>query len=183
MGEPKQLLPWGDTTVLGQTLRNLQQSTVDHIVVVSGHEAEKVAAEAAASGVPVIHNPDYAAGEMLSSLQAAVRRLPPDQDAVLVMLADQPLVRAATIDRLLAAYRSGQGELLAPVYGGQRGNPVLIGRPYFAELLALPRGQAPRTLLRRHRPHLRLVEVDSDAILVDLDRPEEYERHRPGERE
>ena len=177
--QTKQLLPWGETTVLGQTLRNLKQTAIHDILVVSGHEAEAVEAIAAAEEVSAIRNPQYATGEMLSSLQTAVRRLSPNRAAVLVMLADQPMVEPATIDRLLAAYWQGRGELIAPVYEGRRGNPVLIGRPYFDKLAALPPGAAPRDLLIRYQAELHLVAVDTDSILRDLDRPQDYERWRP----
>ena len=180
MGEPKQLLPWGQTTMLGRTLRNLQQSNVDDILVVSGHRAEEVAAIARDHGVPTIHNPDYAEGEMLSSLQRAIDHLSNSVDAVLVTLADQPLVGSSLINQILNAYRERAGDLVAPSYEGRRGNPVLIGRRYFEELAALPWGQAPRALLRRHAADLHLVPVKSEAVLVDIDRPEEYERRRPG---
>jgi probable selenium-dependent hydroxylase accessory protein YqeC len=182
MGQTKQLLPWGDTTVLGQTLRHVQGSAVHELVVVTGHEAQKVAAVATAAGVDTVSNPAYAAGEMLSSLQTAVRRLPANRAAVLVVLADQPRIDSDTMDRILLAYWQGKGQLVAPVYRGQRGNPVLIDRAYFGALLALPPGAAPRDLLRQYRTRLHLVEVPADAILHDLDSPEEYKRWR-GEEE
>lgn len=182
MGELKQLLPWGDTTVLGQTLRNLQQSDVTDIVVVTGYAARRVAAAITAPGITVIHNPDYARGEMLSSLQTAIRRLSPECEAVLVVLADQPMVSAQTINKLLAVYGAGHETLLAPAYRGQRGNPVLIDRRFFPELLGLSWGQAPRELLRRHPDALRLVEVGTNSVLQDLDRPEDYRRQRPASR-
>lgn len=181
MGRTKQLLPWGETTVLGQTIRNVKRSGVHQVVVVTGHAAARVEEIAAAAGVGVVHNPDYATGEMLSSLQTAVAQLPPSAAAVLVVLADQPTVAPETMDRLLAAFWQGEREIVAPVYDGRRGNPVLIGRRHFAQLLALPPGAAPRDLLRREAVYL--VEVDSASVLQDLDRPEEYERLRPrGER-
>ncbi|MDX1663489.1 MAG: nucleotidyltransferase family protein [Candidatus Promineifilaceae bacterium] len=184
MGKTKQLLPWGETTVLGQTIENLQQSTVDSILVVSGHEAEAVTAVAAECGVAVVHNPRYATGEMLSSLQAALPHLPADCHGVLVALADQPMVPAAVVDRLLAVFHGGErqhdtDQIVAPIYEGRRGNPVLIGRAFFDELLALPAGAAPRALLQRHPEKVRLVPVESDTILRDLDRPEQYEQERP----
>lgn len=179
MGQPKQLLPWGKLTMLGQTLRNLRQSDVDDILVVSGHRAEEVAAIAREHNVHTIHNPDYAEGEMLSSLQAALPHVSKNVDAVLVMLADQPLVDAPLINQILDAFRKGTGGLVAPAYKGQRGNPVLIGSRYFDELAALSWGQAPRALLRRHAADLHLVPVESKAILLDIDRPEEYRQRRP----
>lgn len=176
----KLLLPWGDTTILGQTLRHVQRSSLDHILVVTGHEAAAVAAIAAAHQLPTIHNPHYATGEMLSSLQAGLRQVADSCAAVLVVLADQPLVTPAIIDQLLAAYRQGPAGIVAPIYQGQRGNPVLFDRRHFAGLLALPAGAAPRDLLQKHPADMQLVAVDSDAILADIDRPEDYERLRPG---
>lgn len=166
--------------MLGQTLRNLQQSSVDDILVISGHRAQEVAAVAREYGVPTVHNPDYAKGEMLSSLQRALGHLDAAADAVLVMLADQPLVTPSLINQIVSAYQEGAGDLVAPSYEGRRGNPVLIGRRYFEEVAALPWGLAPRALLRRHPTDLHLVPVASEAVLVDIDRPEEYERRRPG---
>ena len=179
MGQTKQLLPWGGTTVLGQTIRNLKQTAVHNLVVVTGHEAAAVEAIADATRIPHLHNPEYAAGEMLSSLQTAVQQLPEQITAVLVMLADQPMVKPETIDQILAAYWQGHGDLIAPVFAGQRGNPVLIGRAYFEELLNLLPGDAPRTLLKRHTDKLHLVTVATDSILRDLDDPEQYEQERP----
>ncbi|MCP4360297.1 MAG: putative selenium-dependent hydroxylase accessory protein YqeC [Chloroflexi bacterium] len=185
MGQTKQLLPWGETTILGQTIRNLKQTAVTHILVITGHEAEKIAAIATQESVPIRHNPNYASGEMLSSLQTAVRHLitPAPQPlslsspaAILVILADQPMIKPATIDQLLIAFWRREGELIAPVYNGRRGNPVLIGHRYFTELLALPVGEAPRTLLQRHAADLLLIPVNTNSVLQDLDSPEQYER-------
>ena len=178
MAQTKQLLPWGDTTVLGQVLRHLQRTAVHDIVVVTGHETAQIEAVAAAAGVATVFNPQYDSGEMLSSLQTAVRQLPAEISAVLVMLADQPMVESAVIDQVLAAYWRGESDLIAPAYRGKRGNPALIGRAYFDELLALPPRSAPRHLLQRHDDRLRLVEVGTATILRDLDTPADYERWR-----
>ena len=176
--QTKQLLPWGSTTVLGQTLANVQQTAVHNHLVITGHEAEVVRQIAQTAGVQTLHNSNYAAGEMISSLQTAVRHLDESVTAVLVMLADQPMVQPATIDLLLEAYWQGHGDLIAPAFAGQRGNPVLIGRRFFAELLALPHTEAPRTLLRRHSNLLHLVHVPTNDVLRDLDSPEQYEQER-----
>lgn len=179
MNQVKQLLPWGDTTILGKVLQNLQASAVNDIVVVTGYKQQIMTKLADEAGVDTLHNLDYKVGEMLSSLQVAVGNLPVNREAVLVVLADQPMVEPKIIDRLLEAYWQGRGELVAPEYQGRRGNPVLIGRQYFPELLALPKGEAPRSLLRTYANDLKLVPVTSPAILFDLDTPGQYERWRP----
>ncbi len=179
MGKTKQLLPWGQTTVLGQVLDNLIASSVNDILVVTGHLAEAVTSIAVVVNVPTIHNPNYAAGEMLSSLQTAILQLPRKCSGILVVLADQPRVGHEVIDQILIAYWQGKGKIVAPSYKGSRGNPVLIDADYFEELLNLPPGSAPRELLRRHPADVHYIEVNSAAIIQDLDSPEQYERWRP----
>ena len=179
MGRTKPLLPWGPTTMLGQTLTNLLGSQVDEALVVTGHDAAEVGKVAAAHGVRAVHNAAYATGEMISSVQAAIGALPEDCAGVLVVLADQPLIPTAIFDQVIAAFRAGKGEIVAPVYRQQRGHPVLFGRRFFPALLALPPGAAPRDLVRDHADELYLLPVESDTILLDLDRPEQYERFRP----
>ena len=182
MGRNKLLLPWGSTTVLGQTMINARSAGYQAVIAVTGHESDIVAEEIGTVGsIQIVHNRDYAKG-MLTSVQAAVRALPNALEAALVILGDQPMVGPHILEQLLAAYAAGPQGLVAPVYRGRRGNPVLIDRRYFAELLALPPDGAPRLLLERHADDLRLLEVTDEAILHDLDRPEDYDRWRPGKR-
>ena len=191
MGRNKLLLPWGATTVLGRTLDNVGASAVHDMVVVTGHEREQVEAivrqqgppveedgSLAAASIQLVHNSGYANG-MLSSVQAAVRALPLTSEAILVVLGDQPMVGPETLDHLLTAYAAAPAGLVAPYWGNRRGNPVLIDRRYFANLLALPADAAPRVLLARHANDLLAVPVANDAVLHDLDRPDEYTRFRP----
>jgi molybdenum cofactor cytidylyltransferase len=178
MGRNKLLLPWGDTTVLGQTLANVRASAAHDLLLVTGHEQEMIETAVETERLFRVYNLDYANG-MLSSVQAAIRSLSTQTEAALVVLGDQPLVESGIINELLLAYATGPKGLVAPTSRGKRGNPVLIDRRYFAELLALPPDAAPRVLLQRHPEDLRLVEVASEAILFDLDRPEDYDHWRP----
>jgi len=178
-GQTKQLMPWGETTILGATISQVKQSQVNEILVVTGHDAAAITSIASAHHIPTVHNPNYEAGELLSSLKTGVQALAETVSAVLVILADQPFIPPTVIDQLIASFKAGTGQLIAPIYQGQRGNPVLIGQTLFAELLALPPESAPRTLLQRHPDKLALVAVESEAILLDIDSVEEYERLRP----
>jgi molybdenum cofactor cytidylyltransferase len=179
MGAPKQLLPWGKTTVLGQTIENLQRSLVNEVVVISGFQAEAVREVAARYGAKTLVNDDFEDGGMISSVRTALRALPENREAILVMLADQPMIEPATIDILIKAWLGNQGELIAPVFNGRRGNPVIFGRRYFDELFAVSRGADPREVLKRRADEIEMVDVDSETILHDLDRLEDYERWRP----
>jgi molybdenum cofactor cytidylyltransferase len=178
MGQTKQIMPWGETTVLGQTLTTARTSLVHDVLVVTGYQGQAVAQIVQDAGLKTVHNPGYTTG-MLSSLQAAVGALPENRAAILVVLADQPMLAPATIDEILIAYWRGRGSLVAPQYQGRRGNPVLIDRRHFDELLALPADAAPKALLQRHPEALHLAPVDDPAVLRDLDEPQDYQRWRP----
>ncbi len=178
MGRNKLSLPWGETTVLGQTIANARSSGISDILVITGHDSERVEALLDGMSVRHTHNPYYAKG-MLSSVQVAVRQLPGDSEAALVILGDQPMVDPTIIRLILQTYAAGPKGLIAPAHHGRRGNPVLIDRRYFKELLALAVEEAPRVLLERYPYDLELVEVDSETVLHDLDRPEDYDRWRP----
>lgn len=179
LGQTKQLLAWGQTTILGQTIQQVQASQVDEVVVVTGHDAAAVSAIASAHQVRTVHNPAHATGELLSSLQAGIKTLAQPVAAAIVILADQPFIPPTVINQLIMAFQQGVGQLIAPVFHGQRGNPVLIGQALFPDLLALPPLSAPRALFQQHPEKVFLVEVATDAILLDIDQWEDYERLRP----
>jgi molybdenum cofactor cytidylyltransferase len=179
MGTPKPLLPWGKRTMLGETLHNLSGSTVGGIVVVTGAEADAVARIAAQYNARAVFNPDYATGEMISSLQIAIRALPAGCAGILVVLADQPLIPTEIFDQVIRAFEQGDSRIITPIYQGRRGHPVLFGRRFFADLLALPPAGAPRDVLRANPDAVYYLPAESDTILLDMDRPGEYERYRP----
>lgn len=183
MGEAKLLLPWGETTILAQTIQHTKAAAVDDLLLVSGGYQAEVETIAQAHAVPFVHNPQFATGEMLSSLKTAVhflqRQRPLFRGAILVMLGDLPFLEPDILNVVIEAYKNGRGRLIAPTYQGKRGHPVLIDAQFFTELLALPAAGAPRDLIRNHQEALYLVEVGSDVILRDIDTPEQYERWRP----
>ncbi len=176
MGQPKILLPWGRETVLEAIIHRLQVARVDHIIVVTGRGAEAVRAVANRYGAEVVHNPDYEQGEMLSSLQAALRVLNNSRyDGALVVLGDQPQMQSYVISRVLDAYAEGQKGIVIPSYMMRRGHPVLFSRRFWPALLDLPAGSSPRDLVNRLPDEIVYVEVTTDSILQDIDTPEDYQ--------
>jgi len=187
MGRAKALLPWGETTVLGQVLANLSVSRVDDVVVVTGDRADAVAGAAEAARARAVHNPDWATTGMAASLAVGLRAVPGDCEAALVILADQPMIGPGIIDAVVAGYRAhvegadGAGDgraIVAAAHRGRRGHPVIFGRVHFAALLALPADASPRAVLVGAGDGVRLVDVGSDVVLGDLDTPDAYERWR-----
>lgn len=174
MGTQKLLLPFGGTTVIGRIVDQILASAVAEVVVVVGHEGERVAAELASRSARVVHNPDYADG-MLSTVRCGLRALGPCE-GVLVALGDQPSITSALVDELVAAYpRCGKGILL-PVHEGRRGHPLLFADRYRQEVLTRYDKVGLRGLMLSHPEDVFELSVSSDSVLSDMDYPEDYRR-------
>ena len=177
MGTPKQLLPLGPRRVIEWVLAALVKAGLDEIIVVTGYRRGEVEAALTPHPVRCIYNPDYAAGEMLSSIQAGLRALGPQAEAALVVLGDQPQLQATVVQAILQAYRAGGGErIYIPTYEGRRGHPICLPRPFWEGVLALPWTASLRDLLRQHGADIVEVPVPTPSILRDLDTPADYER-------
>ncbi len=178
MGQSKVLLPWDNRPIIRVIVDRLKRMRLDDVVVVTGHLAEKVEAALAEEPVQFVHNPDYRAGEMLSSLQAGLKTLPDDIGACLVVLGDQPWLDNRIVNEIICAYAEGKGTIVAPSYHHRRGHPILIDHVYWRDLLNLPPGSAPRDVINAHADETFYVNAETDSVLRDLDTPEQYDQER-----
>src|SRR5215472_14742754 len=136
MGQPKQLLPLNGKPLLEHTLAGLRNLKLHEIVVVVGCGADTVRARVDLHDVKVVENKDYERG-MGRSLGLGVSALAEATDGVLIVLADQPFVRSDTYEQIIDEYRQSDAQFVIPAYRGFRGNPVLIDRSVFPEIMAL----------------------------------------------
>lgn len=179
MGEPKLLLPWRENrTIIEHIVEQLIKSRVDPIIVVTGHQAKEVKTALEQWDVQVVHNKAYQSGEMLSSLKVGLQAMPKQTTAALMVLGDQPSIQPKVINKVLLAYAEHRHDLVVPSFQMRRGHPVLIGRRYWADALALPNTATPRNLLNLHAENIHYVNVDTDSVLRDVDTPQDYERER-----
>jgi molybdenum cofactor cytidylyltransferase len=142
------------------------------VLVVTGHQRERV--EAALAGLPVklVHNPAFADG-LGTSLRTGISALPAEADGVIVCLGDMPQVDAALIDRLIGALDPEKGALIAvPTIDGKRGNPVVWSRRFFPELMAVEGDIGARHLIGRYSEAIAEVPLTGTAALTDIDTPE-----------
>jgi molybdenum cofactor cytidylyltransferase len=179
MGEPKQLLPLADGTVLGLTLENLVAANLDEIVLVLGSSAETIEQILAESliNLKIFVNSEYEQG-MATSLRAGVAVLGENTDAALIVLADQPFIQAETFGRIMDQYRRTNAQIVIPMFQGSRGNPVLLDRSVFHEVMALQGDIGCRAIFEKHLDGTINVEVNDIGILLDIDNKEDYERLR-----
>ena len=175
MGSPKQLLDWGGRPLVRVVAEHALAARLDRVLVVVGAAGDAVAAALAGLPVEIVENPAYAEGQS-TSLRAGVAALGPEVGAALVLLGDQPFVTPAIIERLVGAWRTSDAAIVAPVYRGQRGNPVLFARAVFDELLAVQGDQGARAILAADPARIRTVPFDDDRPLADIDTLEDYQR-------
>jgi molybdenum cofactor cytidylyltransferase len=175
MGPRNKLLePIGGETIVRRVVATAIASGAEPVIVVTGHEAASVAGALRGLDVTIVANPDYADG-LSASLRVGLRALPADIDGALILLGDMPEVEAPVLAALMAAF-TGANAICVPVRHGRRGNPVLWGRSYFAEMMRLTGDTGAKPLMARHKAQSIEVEVATDSIFEDVDAPEDLER-------
>ncbi|MCW5715881.1 MAG: XdhC family protein [Bauldia sp.] len=171
MGRNKLVEPVGGTPMVARAVDAALASVARPVVVVTGHEPGRVAAALGGRSVTLAHNTAFATG-IASSIRTGIEALPDGVDGAVIVLADMPFLTGAAIDRLIAAFDPAAGRsICVPSRDGRRGNPVLWGRAFFAELSALAGDSGGRQLFERHAGAMAEVAVES-GVLEDVDTPE-----------
>jgi molybdenum cofactor cytidylyltransferase len=180
MGSNKLLADIGGQPMVRRTVSAVMQPGIDQVIVVTGRDADHVAAALAGYSVTFVHNPDFARG-LSTSLRRGLESLPDDVDAVLVCLGDMPLVDGGVAARLIAAFSPVEHRsICVPVHQGQRGNPVLWGRAHVPALKALAGDRGGRKLMDAAADEVVEVAVPDRSVLVDVDTPEALDDLRAG---
>lgn len=173
MGRNKLVLDLGAETVIRRAVRAAGDGGLDPVVVVLGHEAERVRSELSGlSFVPVV-NPDHARG-VGTSLVAGVAQVPISAAALVVILADMPFVTASMIGAVVERYRATGAPVVVSRYGEVEAPPTLFDRSLFAELLSISGERCARQIARRHAHEAAAVTWPAHT-LRDLDVAGDYE--------
>ena len=180
MGQPKMPLAWGQRTVLGQVIHIFKAADIEEVLVVTGGDKSLVEQIAEAGGARTAYNAEYATEEMLGSLQAGLRAMGPEVQAILMALGDQPQMLENTVRLIVDVYakRSLAVALIVPSYQMRRGHPWLVGRPLWDGILAMRSPKTSRDFLHEHAQVITYVDVDTPTILQDVDTPEDYLKSR-----
>ena len=174
MGTPKQLLHFGNSTIIETVIDNLLQSKLDGVIVVIGHQADLIRSTIKSKPIQITFNPNYHDG-MLSSAQCGIRSLPKSSVAFAITLVDQPLITPDLIDIVIAAHHGNNYGITIPKFNNQRGHPAIFDRRYTEEILELDQySGGVRSILQIHADDIFHVQVNSDRILQDIDEKADY---------
>lgn len=174
LGCPKQLLPFGSATLLDHVLDVARACRFNQLLCVIGGAAKGVLETVDFEGVQVVENPAFGEG-CSSSIAAALSAVDTRSDALVLMLGDQPGVRAATVEALLTG--RGDAPLAACSYADGRGHPLAFARSMYGELSEMHGDKAVWKLLDRHGAEVVDVPIEG-AIPRDIDAWEDYEALR-----
>jgi molybdenum cofactor cytidylyltransferase len=182
MGGPNKLLAEiGGKPLVRHVVDAALASRARPVVVVTGHQRDKVEAALAGLSVKFVHNPHFAdgLGTSLKAGIAALGGLPAEADGAIVCLGDMPQVDASLIDRLIGAFDPDHGALVVvPTIDGKRGNPVVWSRRFFPDLMAVEGDVGARYLIGRYTEAVAEVPLTGTAALTDVDTPEALEAVR-----
>lgn len=180
-GRPKPLLELGGVPLVTRQLIALSGAGVDEVAVVLGHHADAVEAAIGHFPITIVRNPSPGAGQA-TSVRIGLRALSPRLDAVIVALADQPLIDADDIVALISAFKKrGDAQMVVPrvaVEGGapQPGNPIIFDAALREQWLAGEADLACRKWRAAHPERVRWFDTDNRRYRIDIDTPEDLER-------
>jgi molybdenum cofactor cytidylyltransferase len=176
-GAFKPLLKWGKRTVIGECVQQMRNSRLAEIFVVLGHRELEVRQSLAGSGVQYAINKNYQKG-MLTSVKTGLSMLSPNEDAVLIALVDQPMIKSGLINKLILAFEEGEKGIVLPTYKGRHGHPIIISTGYVDDIMQLDDNTEGglRDLINAQRGDWLEVPVDTPDVIDDIDSPEDYQR-------
>jgi molybdenum cofactor cytidylyltransferase len=172
-GQPKQLLDWQGKPFVRAVAETALAAGLSPVIVVTGANAGEVVSALYDLPLTIHHNPDWQTGQS-SSLQTGLRALPQGTGSVIFLLADQPQITPTVLRTLTERHRLDLSPIVAPQVQGQRANPVLFDRVTFPELMALTGDVGGRAVFSRFP--LTYLPWHDEALLTDVDTPEDYDR-------
>ncbi len=172
MGQPKALLPWGDQKLVEYQIDQFRQPPIERVVVVLGHDTERIRPVVEQAGAEVLVNELYKRGRA-SSLRAGTRAVADDTRTIVVLDVDQPRPRRV-IQRLIENHVRASNLITVPTFEGKRGHPTVVDGWLLPELRRV-RERTEGLFLEQHEADVVELPFDSDVVLVGMNTPQEYE--------
>lgn len=175
MGSPKALLPYQGRPFLEHLLKITIHPEIGARRVVLGADAESIAKAIPLKANEMIINSQWEKGQ-LSSIQAAVRKLPAGTEGMLLLLIDHPLISSLLVGELIAQFHKSRKPIVLPIYEGRRGHPVIFSASLYPELLRAPAETGARAVVWAHADDVEEVPTNEEGCVLNLNDPETLNR-------
>jgi len=177
MKDNKLLLKSNSETLIEHVVKAATRSSADEVVVVLGHEAEKIKERLARLKCKLVTNQDYMKGQS-ESVKVGLKAVSRDADAVMILPADVALIDAQTINKIADEYRKSKMSIVIASHQKQSGHPILLDRQLFPEISQIDEGTLGlKAVINRHKAQIKYLEVGTEKALIDIDTQEEFEKH------
>lgn len=175
LGQPKQLLPFGGTTLLGWVVSQAERAAgLDELVVVLGRAADEIRERVDFGAAKVVENPVFGEG-CASSYRAGIAALNPQSEAIMIILGDQPGIQPEVFDRVAEEWRQGEGQIALCSYRGRKGHPMIFARPLFDQLIGLHGDKAAWKVVDANPDLVQEIEFDL-PLPKDINTWDDFER-------
>lgn len=168
----KQVLPWGNSTLLEHAITEVSNSKVSKTYVILGANFDAISSKVVLANYHIVYNKDWAEG-LGSSIAKGVETLMKSEenfDAVLIALADQPLLRTTYFDDLLLLFESSKNELVSTNYGTKKGVPAIFGKRHFSSLATLNEDNGASEIIK-NTVH---SSINGQSNIMDIDTWDDY---------
>ncbi|MDG1810398.1 MAG: nucleotidyltransferase family protein [Polaribacter sp.] len=176
MGEPKQLLPWNNQTLIEHQLNNLLKTNTTTSVVL-GANAEKISSVIDSLPISIFTNPKWQNG-MGNSISFGIQQLlekDANIDGILISLIDQPLLTTEYFNKIIESFQINKKQIIvSQSENGWLGAPVLFDKTYFDELINLKGDEGAKLIISKNKNKIHLILAET--ILQDIDTPEAYQK-------
>lgn len=176
--ENKLLLPLGDKTIVETTIENILAANIGQVIVVVGHESQKLKTLLEKYPLSIIENPDYEQG-MTTSIKAGIRAAQENTEGYMICLSDMILIEPNEYQFLaksfLEALKIDEKAIIQPIFQEKRGNPVIFSTFYKNAILETTDTEGCRSVVQAYKNSVKLVEMTTNHILQDIDFREDYE--------
>jgi molybdenum cofactor cytidylyltransferase len=172
MHAEKLLLEVDGTPLVERVIQAAKASLLDEVVLVYQHEDIKKTGEK--YPIKTVLNKNADEGQS-ASIKIGIEAANPGADGFMFLVGDQPFLNAATINLLIAAFKQEPHNIIAPVYNGRRGNPVIFPSTLKDDLLALKGDQGGRALIEKTPDRVSLVSIEDERLGIDVDTEEDFE--------
>ncbi len=175
MGQPKMLLPWGDTTVIGKVIETIHSAGIEDITLVTNSDiAPRIVNTGQTTRTLLNDN-----GEMVTSIQLGLQEQKSSAEATLICLGDQPQVEERSVRLVCEMFLAKKFSIVVPSYQMRRGHPWLITKELWGEVLQMRAPKSMREFLNEYKDDILYVDYENPSILQDLDTPEDYLKYKP----